>query len=93
MECSTHMNSNQNNSDTFTYLKHKFHRYVADALDDNVEPRTRKAIPNFHGIVKYEIVWQPTVDKNEPTSGWQLIPLKESYSAQRALEDGSGYTM
>ncbi|KAH3775749.1 hypothetical protein DPMN_177155 [Dreissena polymorpha] len=63
-------------------------KYVADALDDNEEPRTRKVIPNFHGIIKYEIVWQPTADTNEPTSGWEKIPMKESFTATRTLVDG-----
>ncbi|XP_052246346.1 uncharacterized protein LOC127855047 [Dreissena polymorpha] len=63
-------------------------KYVADVLDDNVEPRTRKAISNFHGIVKYEIFWGSTVDTREPTSGWEIIPLKESFTATRILADG-----
>ncbi|XP_052247390.1 uncharacterized protein LOC127855675 [Dreissena polymorpha] len=64
------------------------YRYVADALDDNEEPLTRKAIPNFHGIVKYEIVFVQTVDATQPILGWTEISLKESFSTQRPLEDG-----
>ncbi|XP_052246347.1 uncharacterized protein LOC127855048 [Dreissena polymorpha] len=63
-------------------------KFVPDVLDDNSEPRTRKAISNCHGIVKYEIFWQATIDATEPTSGWQTIPLNESYSAKQALGDG-----
>ncbi|KAH3716767.1 hypothetical protein DPMN_059496, partial [Dreissena polymorpha] len=61
---------------------------VNSSLDDNEEPRTRLAIENFHGIVKYEIAFVSTGEVREPTTGWHQIPLKESFSAQRPLVDG-----
>ncbi|KAH3716748.1 hypothetical protein DPMN_059477 [Dreissena polymorpha] len=53
-----------------------------------MEPRTRQEITNIHGIVKFEVSLQTTIDPTEPTSGWEPIPLNESISAQRALADG-----
>ncbi|WAR10657.1 FGFR1-like protein [Mya arenaria] len=62
-------------------------KYVA--LDDNEGERTLKAIPNKHGIVKFELNRVYTDDKQIPVSKWEQIPLEESYVILEHLDDGS----
>ncbi|XP_052799359.1 uncharacterized protein LOC128230970 [Mya arenaria] len=63
-------------------------KFVADTLDDDEGKRTRKAITNYHGIIKFEVAYDPSPSEEVPTTGWTVIPLQESISTQRILEDG-----
>ena len=66
-----------------------FFRFVSDALDDNEGSRTRNPIANFQGIVKYEVVFDQSVNENEPTTGWiELNPMKEEITTEKQLVDG-----
>ena len=60
------------------------------SLDDNDGSRTRKPVTNYHGIVEFEVMWDPSASTTEPTSGWQVLnPLKEESSVEIALVDGN----
>ncbi|WAQ93662.1 hypothetical protein MAR_006133, partial [Mya arenaria] len=63
-------------------------KFVADSLDDDEGKRTREAIANYHGIVKFEVAYAQSASEEVPTMGWSDIPLQESVSTQRILEDG-----
>ncbi|WAQ93656.1 hypothetical protein MAR_006127 [Mya arenaria] len=63
-------------------------KFVADTLDDDEGKRTRKAITNYHGIIKFEVAYDQSPSEEVPTTGWTVIPLQESVSTQRILEDG-----
>ncbi|WAQ93654.1 hypothetical protein MAR_006125 [Mya arenaria] len=63
-------------------------KFVADSLDDNEGKRTRQAIPNYHGIVKYEVVYDQSALEQAPTIGWLEVDLSEQTSTQRILVDG-----
>ncbi|WAQ93645.1 hypothetical protein MAR_006116 [Mya arenaria] len=63
-------------------------KFVAASLDDKEGKRTRAAIPNFHGIVKYEVVYDQSASEEVPTRGWSEITLQESTSTLRTLQDG-----
>ncbi|XP_052796120.1 uncharacterized protein LOC128228694 [Mya arenaria] len=63
-------------------------KFVAASLDDKDGKRTRAAIPNFHGIVKYEVVYDQSASEEVPTRGWSEITLQESTSTLRTLQDG-----
>ncbi|WAR10285.1 hypothetical protein MAR_035361, partial [Mya arenaria] len=62
-------------------------KYVA--IDDNEGDRTLKAIPNKHGLVKFELNRVFTDDRQIPASNWKPIPLEESYVITEQLDDGS----
>ncbi|XP_052278483.1 LOW QUALITY PROTEIN: uncharacterized protein LOC127876968 [Dreissena polymorpha] len=59
------------------------------AIDDNDGARTRAAIANKHGIVKFEVKRVYTDDKQIPTFGWTEIPLTEQYTFSEVIADGS----
>ena len=64
-------------------------RFVSDALDDNEGNRTKNPIENFQGIVKYEVVFDQSVNLVEPTTGWvELKPMKEEFTTEKPLVDG-----
>ncbi|WAQ93640.1 FER-like protein [Mya arenaria] len=63
-------------------------KFVADTLDDDEGERTREAITNYHGIIKFEVAYVQSPSEEVPTTGWTVIPLQESISTQRILEDG-----
>ncbi|XP_052812777.1 uncharacterized protein LOC128240263 [Mya arenaria] len=62
-------------------------KYVA--IDDNEGDRTLKAIPNKHGLVKFELNRVFTNDRQIPVSKWEQIPLEESYVFWEQLDDGN----
>ena len=63
---------------------------MADSLDDHEGERTRDAITNFHGIVKFEINKIFTENEDLPTTGWQNItPIAESTSFAKKLANGN----
>ena len=65
------------------------YRFVAEALDDNEGGRSRTAIKNYRGIVKFEVNWDQSVSITIPTTGWvDVNPLNDEVSAQRPLVDG-----
>ncbi|XP_052806968.1 uncharacterized protein LOC128236139 [Mya arenaria] len=63
-------------------------KFVADALDDDEGERTRKAIPNYHGIIRFEVAYEQSASEEVPTTGWSNITLQERISTKRILEDG-----
>ncbi|XP_052809614.1 uncharacterized protein LOC128238075 [Mya arenaria] len=63
-------------------------KFVADSLDDDKGDRSRQAIPNYHGIVKFEVAYDQSVSEEMPTAGWSKITLQERISTQRILVDG-----
>ncbi|WAQ93658.1 FER-like protein [Mya arenaria] len=63
-------------------------QFVADSLDDDKGDRSRQAIPNYHGIVKFEVAYDQSVSEEMPTAGWSKITLQERISTQRILVDG-----
>ncbi|WAR10291.1 FGFR2-like protein [Mya arenaria] len=62
-----------------------------DLEDDRIlrSKKTLKAIPNKHGLVKFELNPVFTDDKQIPVSKWEHIPLEESYVILEQLNDGS----
>ena len=65
------------------------YRFVADVLDDNEGGRSRTAITNYRGIVKFEVNWDQSVSEQVPTTGWEdLNPLNDEVSKQTPLVDG-----
>ena len=65
-------------------------RFVIDLLDDNRGNRTRSAIDNRHGIVKYEYAVVTTTDSSEPAVGWQEISgLDETVTFKEMLVNGN----
>ncbi|XP_053391930.1 uncharacterized protein LOC123531686 [Mercenaria mercenaria] len=58
-------------------------------LDDHEGKRTTSAIPNVHGIVKFETKRVLTDDRNVPVDGWVSHPLIEKYELMEDLSDGS----
>ncbi|XP_053391927.1 uncharacterized protein LOC123531687 [Mercenaria mercenaria] len=58
-------------------------------LTDNEGARTRRAISNKHGIVKFEINRVFTDDRQVPKTGWILHELTEEYEMREQLDDGS----
>ncbi|XP_052782551.1 uncharacterized protein LOC128218858 [Mya arenaria] len=62
-------------------------KYVA--IDDNDGDRTLAAIPNKHGIVKFELNRVYTDDKEIPKTPWTNLPLEENYVVTESLDDGS----
>ncbi|WAQ93657.1 FER-like protein [Mya arenaria] len=63
-------------------------QFVADALDDNEGKRTRQAIPNFNGIVNFEVAYDIFASEQVPTIGWSQVNLSEQTSTERILVDG-----
>ncbi|XP_053373169.1 uncharacterized protein LOC123532025 [Mercenaria mercenaria] len=58
-------------------------------LTDNEGARTRSAIPNKHGIVKFEINRVIGDDREVPKKGWIPHDLTEKYELTETLDDGS----
>ncbi|XP_053373157.1 uncharacterized protein LOC123531756 [Mercenaria mercenaria] len=58
-------------------------------LDDHEGKRTMSAIPNVHGIVKFETKRVLTDDREVPVTGWVSHPLIEQYEIMEDLADGS----
>ena len=65
------------------------YRFVADKLDDNEGGRSRTAIRNYRGIVKFEVNWEHSVSEQVPTRGWENVnPLNDEVSKQTPLVEG-----
>ncbi|XP_052807066.1 uncharacterized protein LOC128236221 [Mya arenaria] len=62
-------------------------KFVSDSLDDDEGERTRQAIPNYHGIVQFEVAYEQSASEEVPT-GWSVVGLHERTSSQRTLENG-----
>lgn len=46
-------------------------------------------IPNYHGIVKFEMAKRYTLDDSEPTTGWETLNvLTEETAFNETLDDG-----
>ena len=68
---------------------YSFCRFVSDALDDNEGNRTRNPIENLQGIVKYEVLFDQSVNELEPKLGWvEVKPMKEEITTEKQLVDG-----
>lgn len=65
-----------------------FCRYVSNDLDDNDGKRTRVAIQNYHGIVKFELGKEFTLSEAEPMYWETVQPFTESTSFKAKLADG-----
>ena len=64
-------------------------QHMSNALDDNEGNRTRTPIADFQGIVKYEVVFDQSVNEVEPTTGWiELNPMKEEIITEKPLVNG-----
>ncbi|XP_052770744.1 angiopoietin-1 receptor-like [Mya arenaria] len=53
-------------------------RFVADSLDDKEGKRTRVAIPNYHGIVKYEVAYDQSASEDNDNSDPRCIGLDQN---------------
>ncbi|KAL4222693.1 hypothetical protein ACF0H5_018734 [Mactra antiquata] len=65
-------------------------KYVASYWDDNEGNRTKSAIQNYHGIVKFEIAKGYTSDDTQPQTAWTVLdPFAEETSFEETLTDGA----
>ena len=59
-------------------------------MDDTEGERTLEPIPNFHGVVKFEVSKVNTANTAEPTTGWEEVkPLVETFTFTTQISDGT----